>query len=276
MEELPEVVSFQLRPCRRRWISQLGKDTFLCIQYRSRERGNQVPHMRKLLFGTMVAGLLLAFVALIGSILHDPGPNESQNQTVAPSNPNGIAQSDAPLPEASISPQSDASNSAEGSTADPLGAALASYDAMIQAMARSNSDPAWDENTEFLRRRRTLESLLLPRIEAAMKRKYRRRPPFQNYPLVTNNLVDTIYTSTAPCKRCMNIDYEIDVPSKVIDEYLPYDPYRFGLHCWVTMYLAPRQGDDEATVKDIEHNYCFEPISHTPDREQDAQSLDLR
>lgn len=207
--------------------------------------------MRKLLIALMAAGLLLTFAALLGGILHEatsnrPGPANVAGQPAGASNLPPDAQPNTPGLRTDIPAQRPETRDREALGSDSLREALNAYDELYQSVFAQQSLSA-EESRELARRRQVLDSLLIPRINAAIQRKYRRRPPFQDYPVAINNVVDMIYTK--PCRGCINIDFEILAPTDVIEGrlpgYLPYDSFRISLHCPAKMNVDFKAANDE-------------------------------
>lgn len=234
--------------------------------------------MKKTQYVLMATGMILIFAGLLGGILqkaatNHPGQSEVPAEVADDSNQSPSAQSDAVDIGKNIPTQSPETKRTDASGSDSLFEALDSYDALYQAIF-AKSGGSNEEYAELGRRRKILDSLLITRINAAVLRKYRRKPLFHDYPLTINNVVDMIYSK--PCRGCINIDYEIHAPTDVISGrlpgYLPYDSWRSSLHCQVKMTVAHDAANDEAFVQDISNNYCFVPISHPADQNETTSS----
>jgi len=219
--------------------------------------------MRKFLLFLMVAGLLLTFSTLFRVVLKRatgdrPDPGEATRKAVDEFGAPLAAQSSAPDVGRDVSDSAPKLQRADVPESDSLSEALISYDELYQGIFAQKSGSG-EEYAELGRRRRVIESLLVPRITRAVQRKYQRRPSFQDYPVVIDNVVDIIYTK--PCRGCVNIDYEILARTNVIG----------GMHCPVKMTIAREPANDEAFVQNAD-NYCFEPITHPTDGDEPAPS----
>jgi hypothetical protein len=229
--------------------------------------------MRKSLHVLMAAGLILTFAAILGGMLHTATsdrqePTEVPAQPANDSNPPPSAQSDVPDLGTSIPIQSpEAQRPTLPPGTESLVEALDSYDELYQAIFAQKGGSG-EQYKELGRRRQVLASLLISLIDAGVQRKYKRRPPFQDYPVAIDDVVEMIYTK--PCRGCVNIDFEILAPIDVIEGrapgYLPYDGFRFSLHCPAKMNIDLKAANDEVFVEDLSNNYCFEPISRPADQ----------
>jgi len=145
---------------------------------------------------------------------------------------------------------------------DDLADALAEYAATLKRefeIGTAGGSLSREIVTEGAREQERISSILGPRINAAIDRKYRRRPNLADYPGVFNILPERIY-SVPSCRRCLDLDIEIQAPLEVINRYLPLPPnqFRVGLSCRVRISIARNKNDDEAFIENIDRNDCFE------------------
>jgi hypothetical protein len=178
--------------------------------------------------------------------VNEPGTSRSDQEEV-PTPPAQKQQSMAPEP-------------------DPLADALASYAATTKVMFDAGTagyGSSREQHIELGRERQTCDSIIEPRINAAIARKYRRRPSFKEFPAGLDYVLDTIHREPPSCPRCLDINYEIYAPKEIINRYLPYDPFRLGLSCRVKISLARYERNDEAFIENIAQNDCFEGLSDT-------------